>query len=187
MRFIDTPLQGIILIEPDVHEDLRGYFLELYHTDKYAKAGLPSRFVQDNFARSVYGALRGLHYQGSHPQGKLVTAMEGTIFDVAVDIRKDSSSFGQWYGVELSAENKRQVYIPPGFAHGYCVLSKTAAVMYKCTDFYVPDDERGIIWNDPAVNISWPISSPLLSAKDRLFGTLARSRQQPLDPGEGGT
>ena len=181
MRFLDTPLQGIRLIEQDVHEDARGFFMELYHTDKYAKAGLPSRFVQDNFAKSVYGALRGLHYQRSHPQGKLVTAMEGTIFDVAVDIRQESPSFGQWYGVELSAENKRQVYIPPGFAHGYCVLSKTASVMYKCTDFFVPDDERGIIWNDPAVNVSWPISAPLLSSKDQLHGTLAQSLPQLSD------
>jgi dTDP-4-dehydrorhamnose 3,5-epimerase len=181
MRFIDTPLEGIIVIEPDVYEDARGFFMELYHTDKYAKVGLPSRFVQDNFAKSVYGALRGLHYQRRHPQGKLVTAMEGTIFDVAVDIRQESPSFGQWYGVELSAENKRQVYIPPGFAHGYCVLSKTASVVYKCTDFYVPDDERGIIWNDPGVNVSWPISAPLLSSKDQLYGTLAQSLPQLSD------
>jgi dTDP-4-dehydrorhamnose 3,5-epimerase len=178
MRFLDTPLQGIILIEPDVHEDRRGYFLELYHTDKYAKGGLPSRFVQDNFSKSVYGVLRGLHYQRRLPQGKLVTAMEGKIFDVAVDIRQDSSSFGQWYGVELSAENKRQVYIPPGFAHGYCVLSETASVMYKCTEFYVPEDEGGIIWNDPAIHIVWPITAPFLSSKDQLHGTLAQSQSQ---------
>ncbi len=178
MRFLDTPLKGIILIEPDVHEDQRGYFLELYHADKYAKAGLPSRFVQDNFSKSVYGVLRGLHYQRRHPQGKLVTAMEGKIFDVAVDIRQDSSSFGQWYGVELSAENKRQVYIPPGFAHGYCVLSETASVMYKCTEFYVPDDEGGIIWNDPGIDIAWPITEPFLSSKDQLNATLAQSELQ---------
>jgi dTDP-4-dehydrorhamnose 3,5-epimerase len=185
MRAIDTPLQGIILIEPDVHEDHRGYFLELYHMDRYAQAGLPSRFVQDNFARSVRGALRGLHYQRRRPQGKLVMAVEGTIFDVAVDIRRGSASFGRWYGVELSAENKRQVYISPGFAHGYCVLSETASIMYKCTDFYIPDDERGIIWNDPEVNVSWPISAPLLSAKDQLYGTLAQSGPQLSESPEG--
>jgi len=178
MRFLDTRLPGIILIEPDVHEDQRGYFLELYHTDKYAKAGLPSRFVQDNFANSVYGTLRGLHYQRRHPQGKLITTMQGTIFDVAVDIRPASSSFGQWQGIELSAENKRQVYIPPGFAHGYCVLSETASVMYKCTELYVPDDEGGIIWNDPGINIAWPIATPFLSSKDQLHATLARSESQ---------
>jgi dTDP-4-dehydrorhamnose 3,5-epimerase len=175
MRFTDTPLKGIILIEPDVHEDRRGRFLELYHLDRYAKAGLSARFVQDNFARSVRGTLRGLHYQRRHPQGKLVTAMEGTVFDVAVDIRRGSPSLGKWYGVELSAENARQLYIPPGFAHGYCVLSDTASVMYKCTDFHVADDERGILWNDPALGIAWPVATPLLSAKDQAYKTLADS------------
>jgi dTDP-4-dehydrorhamnose 3,5-epimerase len=178
MRFLETPLEGLILIEPDVHEDQRGYFLELYHADKYAKAGLPSQFVQDNFAKSVHRALRGLHYQRRHPQGKLVTALEGKIFDVAVDIRQGSPSFGKWYGVELSTENKRQVYIPPGFAHGYCVLSETASVMYKCTELYVPDDEGGIIWNDPGIDIVWPITAPLLSSKDQLHATLAQSESQ---------
>jgi len=175
MKCIDTPIPGIILIEPDVHEDRRGYFIELYHLDRYAKAGLHARFVQDNFARSVQATLRGLHYQRRNPQGKLVMVMEGTIFDVAVDVRRGSPFLGKWYGVELSTENKRQLYIPPGFAHGYCVVSETAAVMYKCTDFYVPEDERGIIWNDPALGISWPVATPLLSAKDQSFATLAES------------
>ena len=175
MKCIDTPLPGIMLIEPDVHEDRRGYFIELYHQDRYAKAGLHARFVQDNFSRSVHTTLRGLHYQRRHPQGKLVMVMEGTVFDVAVDVRRGSPSLGKWYGVELSAENKRQLYVPPGFAHGYCVVSETAAVMYKCTDFYVPEDERGIIWNDPALGISWPVATPLLSAKDQSFATLAES------------
>ena len=175
MKYIDTPLPGVILIEPDVHEDRRGYFIELYHLDRYAKAGLPARFVQDNFARSVHATLRGLHYQRRHSQGKLVTVTEGTVFDVAVDVRRGSPSLGKWYGVELSAENKRQLYIPPGFAHGYCVVSEMAAVMYKCTDFYVPEDEGGIIWNDPALGISWPIETPLLSAKDQSLPTLAES------------
>jgi len=175
MKYIDTPLPGVILIEPDVHEDRRGYFIELYHLDRYAKAGLHARFVQDNFARSVHATLRGLHYQRRHPQGKLVMVTEGTVFDVAVDVRRGSPSLGKWYGVELSAENKRQLYVPPGFAHGYCVVSETAAVMYKCTDFYVPEDGRGIIWNDPALGISWPVATPLLSAKDQSFATLAES------------
>ena len=175
MKCIDTPIPGIILIEPDVHEDRRGYFIELYHLDRYAKAGLHARFVQDNFARSVQATLRGLHYQRRNPQGKLVMVMEGTIFDVAVDVRRGSPFLGKWYGVELSTENKRQLYIPPGFAHGYCVVSETAAVMYKCTDFYVPEDERGIIWNDPALGISWPVATPLLSAKDQSFATLDES------------
>ena len=175
MKCIDTPIPGIILIEPDVHEDRRGYFIELYHLDRYAKAGLHARFVQDNFARSVQATLRGLHYQRRNPQGKLVMVMEGTIFDVAVDVRRGSPFLGKWYGVELSTENKRQLYIPPGFAHGYCVVSEMAAVMYKCTDFYVPEDEGGIIWNDPALGISWPIETPLLSAKDQSFATLAES------------
>ena len=175
MKYIDTPIPGIILIEPDVHEDRRGYFIELYHLDRYAKAGLHARFVQDNFSRSVHATLRGLHYQRRHPQGKLVTVTEGTVFDVAVDVRRGSPSLGKWYGAELSAENKRQLYIPPGFAHGYCVVSEIAAVMYKCTDFYVPEDEGGIIWNDPALGISWPVETPLLSAKDQSLPTLAES------------
>ena len=178
MKVIDTPLKGVILIEPDVHEDRRGHFMELYHLDRYAKAGLPARFVQDNFARSVHGTLRGLHYQRRHPQGKLVTALEGTVFDVAVDVRQGSPSLGTWYGVELSAENRRQLYIPPGFAHGYCVLSETASVMYKCTDFFVPDDERGILWNDPALGIHWPVATPLLSVKDQSYKTLVENENE---------
>ena len=178
MNFIDTPLKGVILIEPDVHEDRRGYFIELYHLDRYAKAGLHARFVQDNFARSVHATLRGLHYQRRHPQGKLVMVTEGTVFDVAVDVRRGSPSLGKWYGVELSAENKRQLYVPPGFAHGYCVVSETAAVMYKCTDFYVPEDERGILWNDPALGIHWPVATPLLSAKDQSYKTFAENESE---------
>jgi len=175
MRFIETSLKGVILIEPDVLQDHRGIFLELYHLDKYAKAGIPSRFVQDNFATSARGTLRGLHYQLRQPQGKLVIAIEGAIFDVALDIRRGSPSFGQWHGVELSAESRRQLYIPPGFAHGYCVISDAAAVMYKCTDFYAPGDDRGILWNDPALNIAWPIVNPLLSRKDQSYKSLADS------------
>lgn len=173
MRFIEAGLPGVIVIEPDVFEDTRGYFLETYHAKKYADAGIPGPFVQDNFSRSVRGTLRGLHYQRSHPQGKLVSASEGMVFDVAVDIRPGSATFGKWFGMELSAENKRQLYIPPGFAHGFCVLSEVAAFTYKCTDFYAPQDEDGILWNDPAIGIPWPVSVPLLSPKDQAYKCLA--------------
>lgn len=173
MRFIEAGLPGVIIIEPDVFEDRRGYFLETYHAKKYADAGIAGPFVQDNFSRSVRGTLRGLHYQRAHAQGKLVCAVEGVVFDVAVDIRPGSPTFGKWFGVELSAANKRQLYIPTGCAHGFCVISDVAAFSYKCTDFYVPQDEGGILWNDPAIGISWPISSPLLSAKDQAYQRLA--------------
>jgi dTDP-4-dehydrorhamnose 3,5-epimerase len=173
VKFIEADLKGIILIEPDVFEDARGFFLETYHAEKYAQAGIRGPFVQDNFSKSVRGTLRGLHYQLKKAQGKLVGVSEGTVFDVAVDIRKGSPTFGRWYGVELSAETKRQLYIPPGFAHGFYVLSDWAAFWYKCTDCYSPRDERGIIWNDPAIGIRWPLSTPLLSAKDQAYKTLA--------------
>ena len=173
MKFIDTALKGVVLIEPDVFDDPRGYFLETYHAGKYAGGGIPGPFVHDNFSHSVRGTLRGLHYQLRHAQGKLVMALEGRIFDVAVDIRKGSPTFTQWVGVELSGENKRQLYIPPGFAHGFCVLSDTADVLYKCTDVYAPQDERGIIWNDPALGIKWPVADPLLSKKDGAYQRLS--------------
>ena len=173
MRFIEAGLPGVIVIEPDVFEDSRGYFLETYHAKKYADAGISGPFVQDNFSRSIRGTLRGLHYQRSRAQGKLVSVPDGVVFDVAVDIRPGSPTFGQWVGMELSAENKRQLYIPSGFAHGFCVLSEVAAFAYKCTDFYVPQDEGGILWNDPAIGISWPVSIPLLSAKDQAYKHLA--------------
>ncbi len=172
MKFIETTLRGIVLIEPDVFNDPRGYFLETYHAEKYADAGIVGPFVQDNFSHSVRGTLRGLHYQFRRAQGKLVMALDGLVFDVAVDIRRGSPTFGQWVGVELSGENKRQLYIPPGFAHGFCVLSDTADVLYKCTDVYSPANERGIIWNDPTLAIAWPITEPLVSQKDRGYPTL---------------
>jgi dTDP-4-dehydrorhamnose 3,5-epimerase len=173
VKFIETKLNGVVLIEPDVFSDPRGYFLETYHAGRYAGGGIPGLFVQDNFSHSVRGTLRGLHYQLKHAQGKLVMALAGRIFDVAVDIRKGSPTFAQWVGVELSGENKCQVYIPPGFAHGFCVLSETADVLYKCTDVYAPKDERGLIWNDPAIAIAWPIADPLLSGKDGAYPRLA--------------
>ena len=172
MKFVKMKLKGVLMVEPAVFEDPRGYFLETYHAGKYAEGGITGPFVQDNFSRSVRGTLRGLHYQLQHAQGKLVMALEGRIFDVAVDIRKGSPTFGQWIGAELSGENKHQLYIPPGFAHGFCVLSETAGVLYKCTDVYSPQDERGIIWNDPTLGIQWPVDDPLLSRKDGAYKRL---------------
>jgi dTDP-4-dehydrorhamnose 3,5-epimerase len=177
VKFLATALPGVVLVEPDVFEDARGYFLETYHVQKYRKGGIPGPFVQDNFSHSVRGTVRGLHYQLRHAQGKLVMALAGRIFDVAVDIRKGSPTFGQWIGVELSGDTKRQLYIPPGFAHGFCVLSDTADVLYKCTDLYSPTDERGIIWNDPTIGIAWPVADPILSPKDRSYPTLAEMRE----------
>lgn len=173
MQFIATKLPGVVLVEPDVFNDPRGYFLETYHAGRYAEGGIPGPFVQDNFSHSVRNTLRGLHYQLQRAQGKLVMVLEGRIFDVAVDIRKGSPTFGRWDGVELTGENKRQLYIPPGFAHGFCVLSETADVLYKCTDVYSREDERGIIWNDPALAIAWPVTAPLLSDKDRAYKRLS--------------
>lgn len=172
MKFVETELAGVVLIEPDVFNDPRGYFLETYHAGKYAGGGVAGPFVQDNFSHSVRGTLRGLHYQLKHAQGKLVMALAGRIFDVAVDIRQGSPTFGRWVGVELSGETRRQLYVPPGFAHGFCVLSETADVLYKCTDLYSPEDERGIIWNDPTLAIAWPVTDPLVSQKDRSYRTL---------------
>jgi len=159
-------IPGVFLIEPVSFEDNRGYFLETFHQKKYKAAGIDQAFVQDNHSHSTQNVLRGLHYQLKHPQGKLIYAVTGTIFDVAVDIRKNSSTFGQWAGATLSAENKRQIYIPKGFAHGFVVLSESADVIYKCTDLYAPGDEYGILWSDPEIGIDWPVENPILSQKD---------------------
>ncbi len=186
MKFIETRLKGVVIVEPVVFEDPRGYFMETYHAGRYADGGIRGPFVQDNFSHSVRGTLRGLHYQLRHAQGKLVTALKGRIFDVAVDIRKGSPTFGQWVGAELSGENKRQLYVPPGFAHGFCALSETADVLYKCTDIYFPNDERGIAWNDPAIAIAWPIADPLLSKKDGAYKRLAdMANELPVYAGDG--
>jgi len=166
MEFRHTALAGVILVEPDVHKDQRGFFLETYHLEKYVAGGIPQRFVQDNHSKSKRGTLRGLHAQRHQPQGKLVRAIEGEIFDVAVDVRRGSPTFGQWVGELLSAENFRQLYIPPEFVHGFCVLSETAQVEYKCTTLYDRDDEFSVIWNDPDIGIEWPVAEPLLSARD---------------------
>jgi len=173
VRLVLTDLPGVVVIEPDVHVDGRGFFLETYHADRYRELGIDGPFVQDNHSRSVAGTLRGLHLQIRHAQGKLIRVIEGEVFDVAVDVRRGSPSFGQWVGVTLTAENFRQCYIPPGFAHGFCVVSPIAQVEYKCTDVYDPAGELGVAWNDPALAIRWPVQQPILSDRDSGHPTLA--------------
>jgi len=180
MKVTPTELPEVLLIEPDVFGDTRGFFMESFHAEKYGKLGLPQQFVQDNHSRSSRGVLRGLHYQLRQPQGKLVRVAAGEVFDVAVDIRTGSPRFGQWTGVVLSEDNHRQMYIPPGFAHGFCVLSEMADFLYKCTDYYAPDDEHGIIWNDPDIGIEWPDIKYLLSDKDRTHAKLNDSKNLPV-------
>jgi dTDP-4-dehydrorhamnose 3,5-epimerase len=166
MNFSPTPLDGVVVVEPDVYRDERGFFLETFHARKYAAGGIAGPFVQDNHSRSRRGILRGLHAQRTKPQGKLVRVISGSVFDVAVDIRPGSASFGRWFGVELSAENFRQLWVPPGFAHGFYVTSEIAEVEYKCTELYDAQDEIGIAWNDPEIGIAWPDPAPALSPKD---------------------
>lgn len=166
MQVEKLPVSGLLLIRPTVHEDARGYFLETWHAEKYEELGLPNRFVQDNEAQSSKGVLRGLHYQIHRPQGKLVRVVEGEVFDVAVDIRHGSPTFGKWTGVHLTSTGKEQLWVPPGFAHGYCVLSETAVFSYKCTEIYLPELERSIHWNDPEIGIDWPLETPLVSPRD---------------------
>lgn len=161
-----TPLAGLLLVKPDVHGDERGYFQESWNLRRYTEAGLDRHFVQDNLSSSRQGILRGLHFQNPHPQGKLVYVLRGEVFDVAVDVRADSPTFGQWYGVTLSEENHLQLFVPEGFAHGFCVTSEMALFAYKCTDFYRPEAELCIRWDDPAIGIDWPIENPTLSEKD---------------------
>jgi dTDP-4-dehydrorhamnose 3,5-epimerase len=162
-----TPIDGVLLVKPTVWRDPRGYFLETWQQERYAAIGLTAPFVQDNHARSSKGVLRGLHFQRRFPQGKLVSVSRGAVFDVAVDIRKGSPTFGRWYGAELTEENQRQLWIAPGLAHGYCVLSDIADFSYKCTEFYHPEDEGSIRWDDPDLAISWPALDIVLSAKDK--------------------
>jgi dTDP-4-dehydrorhamnose 3,5-epimerase len=173
VRVVPTDLPEVLVIEPQVHVDGRGFFVETYHAERYRQHGICAPFVQDNHSRSVRGTLRGLHLQVRRPQGKLVRVIEGEVFDVAVDVRRGSPTFGRWIGVELTAENYKQVYIPPGYAHGFCVLSPIAQVEYKCTDFYDPGGELGVAWNDPALAIVWPVNDPLLSARDQQHRRLA--------------
>jgi dTDP-4-dehydrorhamnose 3,5-epimerase len=165
MNVLTTPLPGVLVIEPKVFGDARGFFVETWQAERYAEAGLPP-FVQDNLSLSAHGVLRGLHYQEPDAQGKLVQVLEGEVFDVAVDIRMGSETFGQWHGVTLSAENKRQFYVPAGFAHGFVVTSERALFAYKCSELYRPEHDHSLRWDDPALAIEWPVDQPTLSAKD---------------------
>lgn len=172
MKVIETALPGVLIIEPRVFFDARGFFLETFQSVRYREVGIDLPFVQDNHSRSSRGVLRGLHFQRTRPQGKLVRVSRGAVYDVAVDIDPASSSCGRFVGVELNDENHRQLWVPPGYAHGFCVLSETADFEYKCTELYLPEDEGGLLWNDPEVNIPWPVASPKLSAKDQCNPTL---------------
>lgn len=177
MNFIKTEIEGVYIIEPKVFGDDRGYFMECYNENVFKATGLNYKFVQDNESKSKKGVLRGLHFQKTYPQAKLVRVLEGEVFDVAVDLRKDSPTYGKWVGVILSSENKRQFMIPRGFAHGFVVLSETATFTYKCDEFYHPEDEGGIMWNDPLVDIKWPIEGEvLLSEKDKKHPLLKDSK-----------
>ncbi|MEZ9116543.1 dTDP-4-dehydrorhamnose 3,5-epimerase [Vibrio cyclitrophicus] len=172
MKVIQTKLEGCVIINPKVFGDERGFFLESYHQERYREvAGIKDTFVQDNRSHSSKGVLRGLHFQVNKPQGKLVTVTSGEVFDVAVDLRTNSPTFGQYESVILSGENHMQFYIPPGFAHGFVVLSDIADFQYKCTDYYDPRDESGIIWNDDILNIPWPVKKPIVSEKDKVLKT----------------
>jgi dTDP-4-dehydrorhamnose 3,5-epimerase len=171
MKISTAPLAGLIIIEPTVFHDTRGYFFETFQLQRYTEFGIPA-FVQDNVSRSTKNVLRGLHYQLPNAQGKLVWVTRGSVWDVVVDIRLSSPTFGQWFGITLSDENHLQMYIPPGFAHGFCVLSDSADFHYKCTDFYTPGAEHGICWNDPQIQIPWPTTQPITSPKDDLYPTL---------------
>ncbi len=173
MKIITTPLDGLLIIEPLVFEDERGYFLETHHYQRFQAAGIDCTFVQDNLSFSMKNILRGLHFQRTKPQAKLVQAVSGEIFDVGVDLRPESATFGKWSGAIISERNKRQLFIPEGFAHGFCVLSESAHVAYKCSDYYNANDEGGILWSDPDIAIDWPLKNPILSAKDHQFGYLA--------------
>jgi len=176
VKAIPTELGGIVIIEPQVFSDARGFFFESYHAERYAQAGIAAAFVQDNHSKSVAGTIRGLHYQLRRPQAKLLRVICGAVFDVVADIRRGSPTFGRWVGTELSAENKRQVYIPAGYAHGFCVTSDVAEVEYKCSDFYVPDDQHGVLWSDPTLGIRWPVQEPMLSDRDLSYPPLMAER-----------
>lgn len=178
-NFVKTEVEGVFIIEPKVFGDNRGYFMETYNYEDFAAAGLDMKFVQDNQSKSKKGVLRGLHLQKKNPQGKLVRVIKGEVYDVAVDLRKDSPTYGKYVGVILNEENKKQFYVPEGFAHGFVVLSEEAEFTYKCTDFYDPSDEGGVLWNDPDINIAWPIEGlgeVLLSEKDKKWDLLKDSK-----------
>jgi len=180
LQRIETALPDVFLIEPKVIGDQRGFFLESYHREKYAALGIHDEFVQDNHSQSVRDTLRGLHYQLQHAQAKLCRVVQGEVLDVAVDIRRGSPTFGRWVSAVLSAENKRLIYVPRGFAHGFAVLSETAEFLYKCSDFYHAEHEHGVLWNDPKLNINWNVANPILSAKDQKYPTLAQVPQELL-------
>ena len=180
MNIIKTNLPGVILIEPDSFSDNRGFFMETYQKTRYQSVGITCDFVQDNLSFSIQGTLRGLHYQYPNEQTKLVQVIQGEVFDVAVDIRRGSPTFGKWTGATLSAENKRQLHIPEGFAHGFCVTSQAALFVYKCSDYYSPENEHGILWSDPDIGIQWPIASPLLSTKDQDYPCLKDIQETQL-------
>ncbi len=180
MNLIETELPGVLIIEPKVFGDARGFFMESWNGKRYEEAGLPERFVQDNLSFSARGVLRGLHFQNPNPQGKLVCVLQGEVFDVAVDIRMGSPTFGKWTGTTLSAENKRQFYVPPDFAHGFVVTSEVALFFYKCTDYYASDAEGAVLWNDPDIGIEWPIADPILSEKDSFASLLRKMPKEAL-------
>ena len=184
MQLIPTTLKDVVVLEPKVFGDERGFFLESYNEKTFESLGLPTRFMQDNHSGSRKGVLRGLHYQLKQPQGKLVRALRGEIYDVAVDLRRDSAQFGKWFGLVLSAENKRQLWVPPGFAHGFLVLSDFAEVLYKATELYAPAFERSILWSDPAISIEWPLDGdPTLSEKDKAGSLLEDAETYPPSSG----
>jgi dTDP-4-dehydrorhamnose 3,5-epimerase len=174
-----TSLPGVLVVEPKVFGDSRGFFLETFHAAKFETAGLPTSFVQDNWSRSAKGILRGLHFQHPRAQGKLVWCVRGAVYDVAVDVRVGSPHFGQWFGLELSEGSKKQLWVPPGFAHGFVVLSDEADFVYKCTELYAPQNEQSVQWNDPAIGISWPVQAPTLSGKDAQALPLAQVTNLP--------
>lgn len=176
MNIIKTKIKDLLIIEPQVFGDDRGFFYETFQAERYKAAGINADFVQDNRSRSSQGVLRGLHFQKTKPQGKLVTVTDGEVFDVAVDLRPGSETFGQHEAIILTGQNKLQFYVPPGFAHGFCVLSDTADFQYKCTDYYDPTDESGLLWSDPVLAIDWPTIEPILSEKDMLQPTLSTIR-----------
>jgi len=178
VRVVPTDLPGVVVIEPEVHADGRGFFLETYHAERYERHGIRGPFVQDNHSRSTAGTVRGLHLQLRRPQGKLIRVIEGEVYDVAVDVRRGSPSFGRWVAVTLTSDNFRQCYVPPGFAHGFCVVSPIAQVEYKCTDLYDRASEIGLAWNDPALAIPWPVREPILSRRDSRHPTLAQLGDQ---------
>jgi dTDP-4-dehydrorhamnose 3,5-epimerase len=172
MKVTESEIKGLLMIEADSFGDQRGYFMETWHRERYSQCGIKEDFVQDNLSYSEHGVLRGLHFQNPQGQGKLVYVIKGEVYDVAVDIRKGSPTFGKWEGHYLSDENRRQLYIPPGFAHGFCVTGESALLAYKCTDFYNRETEKGLLWNDPDLGIKWPLEEPLLSEKDLVLPRL---------------